>query len=74
MFEIVYDDGRRTDGRRLDGYTISSPCEPNGSGELMTKGNKQCLFDTPRTLMVNKENDVRIQNVLKAGFLMNQLI
>ena len=38
MFEIVYDDdGRRTtdDGRRLDGYTISSPCEPNGSGELI---------------------------------------
>ena len=30
MFEIVYDDGRR----RLDGYPISSPCEPNGSGEL----------------------------------------
>ena len=29
------DDGR-TDGRRLDGYTISSPCEPNGSGELKT--------------------------------------
>ena len=23
-----------TDGRRLDGYTISSPCEPLGSGEL----------------------------------------
>ena len=22
------------DGRRLDGYPISSPCEPNGSGEL----------------------------------------
>ena len=22
------------DGRRLDGYTISSPCEPNGSREL----------------------------------------
>ena len=38
MFEIVYDDddddGRMTDGRRLDGYPISSPCEPNGSGEL----------------------------------------
>ena len=34
MFEIVNDDGRKTDGRRLDGYTISSPCEPNGSGEL----------------------------------------
>ena len=27
-------DGRTTDGRRLDGYTISSPCEPNGSCEL----------------------------------------
>ena len=27
-------DGRTTDGRRLDGYTLSSPCEPNGSGEL----------------------------------------
>ena len=27
-------DGRRTDRRRLDGSTISSPCEPNGSGEL----------------------------------------
>ena len=34
---IVNDDGRRrrrTDGRRLDGYTISSPCDPNGSEEL----------------------------------------
>ena len=31
-------DGRRrtTDGRRLNGYTISSPCEPKGSGELQT--------------------------------------
>ena len=30
------DDVRRTnDGRRLDGYTISPPCEPNGSGELI---------------------------------------
>ena len=38
MFEIVYDDddGRTTDGRRLDGYPISSPCEPNGSDELKT--------------------------------------
>ena len=35
MFEIV--DGRRTtyDGRAPEhGYTISSPCEPEGSGEL----------------------------------------
>ena len=40
MFEIVYDDGRLTDGRTTDkhplnGYTISSPCQPNGSGEVI---------------------------------------
>ena len=29
------DDGRRTDGRTTEhGYTISSSCEPDGSGEL----------------------------------------
>ena len=35
MFEIV--NGRRTDDGRTPehGYTISSPCEPNGSGELI---------------------------------------
>ena len=27
---------RRTEGRQ--GYTISSPCEPNGSGELIIGG------------------------------------
>ena len=33
---MVDADGRRrtTDGRRLNGYTISSSCEPKGSGEL----------------------------------------
>ena len=36
----MVDDGRTTDGRMTDGrttehgYTISSPCEPDGSGEL----------------------------------------
>ena len=25
----ILDDGRRTDGRRTDWYTISSPCEPS---------------------------------------------
>ena len=31
------DDGRTTDGRTTEhGYTISSPCEPDGSGELKT--------------------------------------
>ena len=37
MFEIV--DGRTTDddGRTPEhGYTISSPCEPKGSGELIS--------------------------------------
>ena len=30
------DDGRTTDGRTTEhGYTISSPCEPDGSGELI---------------------------------------
>ena len=29
-------DGRRTDGRTTEhGYTIISPCEPDGSGELI---------------------------------------
>ena len=33
--EKIYENGGwTTDGRWLDGYTISSPCEPNGSGEL----------------------------------------
>ena len=32
---MVDDDDGRTDGRTLDhGHPISSPCEPNGSGEL----------------------------------------
>ena len=34
----MVDDGRTTDGRTTEhGYTISSPCEPDGSGEL-TRG------------------------------------
>ena len=36
--EKIFEKGGRwtttTNGRRLDGYTISSPSEPNGSGEL----------------------------------------
>ena len=47
-------DGRTTDGRtdddgrRLDGYTISSPCEPNGSGEL-TSGSLKYFYGVPIT-------------------------
>ena len=33
--KIFENGGRRTDGRTTElGYTISSPCEPDGSGEL----------------------------------------
>ena len=32
----MVDDGRTTDGRTPDhGHPISSPCEPDGSGELI---------------------------------------
>ena len=35
--KIFENGGRRTDGRTPDhGHPISSPCEPNGSGELKT--------------------------------------
>ena len=34
----MVDDGRTDDGRTTEhGYTISSPCEPDGSGELIKK-------------------------------------
>ena len=40
------DDGRRTDGRTTEhGYTISSPCEPDGSGELKKIKLFPCLAD-----------------------------
>ena len=40
------DDGRRTDdGRTPDhGHPISSPCEPDGSGELIKVGFKGYTF------------------------------
>ena len=37
----MVDDGRTDDGRTTEhGYTISSPCEPDGSGELIKVGFK----------------------------------
>ena len=33
----------------------------------MEKGNKQCLLDTSRAVMVNKEDDVRIQRPMKVN-------
>ena len=34
-----------TDGGRLDEYTISSPCEPNGSGELKRAITQKASYD-----------------------------
>ena len=42
---MVDDDGRTDDGRMPDhGHPISSPCEPNGSGELKSNINKLHFF------------------------------
>ena len=42
-----------TDGWRLDGYTISSPCEPKGSGELMiTRESTIPLFPKSKPLTI----------------------
>ena len=52
------DDGRTTDGRTDDGrttehgYTISSPCEPDGSGELKTRCKKNCIHSAFLTLTI----------------------
>ena len=48
-------DGRTTDGRRLDGYTISSPCEPNGSGELTRLVSAERKGSSIRHIWVNVE-------------------
>ena len=44
---MVDDRHRRTDGCRFDGYTISSPCEPNASVELISS--VLCLIATDQT-------------------------
>ena len=69
----MVDDGRtddgRTDGRTTEhGYTISSPCEPDGSGELkigpdMTPQNEVShlgLFCLLRGISL--KNDIKIFN------------
>ena len=50
------DDGWRTDdGRMLEhGYTISSPCEPKGSGELKIESLFSNLHDVMKTVVVAK--------------------
>ena len=43
-----------TDGCRLEGYIISSPCEPKGSGELKTKSAVQSVILDVKVLFVVK--------------------
>ena len=58
----MVDDGRTTDGRRLDGYTISSRCEPNGTGELKRSlvaiicGKQWYTIEQPATTIKIKEH------------------
>ena len=54
------DDGWTTDGRRLDGYTKSSPCEPSGSGELINEDNMTKLKKNTKK---NKIYSVYIHNM-----------
>ena len=43
----MVDDGRTTDGRTPDhGHPISSPCEPDGSGELKKRDCTICVAKT----------------------------
>ena len=72
----MVDDGRTDDGRRTDGrttehvYTISSPCEPDGSGEL--KMVAHLLFPSPTSILVilfarflEDDDDDFLSNVLE---------
>ena len=48
----MVDDGRTDDGRTTEhGYTISSPCEPDGSGEL-----KMSILKLTNVSSQNKNN------------------
>ena len=49
----MVDDGRTTDGRTEHGYTISSPCEPDGSGELKRRLH---LIQTEKKRLESAEN------------------
>ena len=45
-------DGRTDGGRRIHWYTISSPCEPNGSGELKIYMQELPFLHSARRLML----------------------
>ena len=54
-----------TDGRRLDWYTISSPCEPNGSGELIKLDRSERLCDKCSAGAVEDEQHFLIECIQK---------
>ena len=56
MFEIV--NGRRTDAKRTPehGYTISSPCEPEGSGELKKRPKLRVIHQNNANGIANSED------------------
>ena len=58
------DDGRTTD----HGHPISSPCEPNGSGELIIKErimNVWLFMSSFNNTNENKKKNQNIKNILK---------
>ena len=55
MFEIV--DGRTPE----HGYTISSPCEPKGSGELKCD---EILLSIPKDFLKNVRQRYKIANMV----------
>ena len=75
--KIFENGGRRTDGRRTTdgrttehGYTISSPCEPDGSGELKREVTVERLFscgsEYTKTMFQTKLKNVFWKDVFKA--------
>ena len=73
MFEIVYE-GRRTGGCRLDGYTISSPCEPKGSSELKIKA-LECSQDFSHCkfmgIFPDAQGQLTPQSLVRSGRILN---
>ena len=53
MFKILVDDDNNDDNNG-DDYTINSPCEPGGSGELKSKQKSLCKR-TKTTNMIKKK-------------------
>ena len=80
----MVDDGRTTDGRRTDGrttehgYTISSPCEPDGSGELtkmhlLQSQYREYILDEPIREAGTQKSQGHVQALLKVFNVRNTL-